>query len=49
VGNLRIVQWQVNQKKGTKLEFLVPWWDLQIGISVNQFLAAFSSKNAEFR
>ncbi|KAH7433986.1 hypothetical protein KP509_07G096100 [Ceratopteris richardii] len=49
VSNLRIVQWQVNQRKSTKLEFLVPWWDLQLGVSVNQFLSVFSSKNADFR
>lgn len=28
-----------------KLEFLVPWWDLQLGISVHEF----ASKNADFR
>ncbi|MCO5604480.1 hypothetical protein L7F22_058646 [Adiantum nelumboides] len=49
IGNLRIVQWQVNQRKSTKLEFLVPWWDLQLGVSVNQFLSVFSSKNVDFR
>ncbi|KAF2282993.1 hypothetical protein GH714_043055 [Hevea brasiliensis] len=35
--NLRILQWQVCKRKHNKLEFLVPWWDLQLGISVNQF------------
>ncbi|MCO5569873.1 hypothetical protein L7F22_023587 [Adiantum nelumboides] len=49
IGNLRIVQWQVNQRKSTKLEFLIPWWDLQLGVSVNQFLSVFSSKNVDFR
>ncbi|KAH7435673.1 hypothetical protein KP509_06G074700 [Ceratopteris richardii] len=48
-GNLRLVQWQVCQRKGKKLEFLVPWWDLQLGVSVNQFLSVFSSKNSSFR
>ncbi|TVU21539.1 hypothetical protein EJB05_31180, partial [Eragrostis curvula] len=47
--NLRIVQWQVCRKKQNKLEFLMPWWDLQLGVSVNQFLSIFASKNAEFR
>jgi hypothetical protein len=49
VGNLRIMQWQAYQKKKHRLEFLVPWWDLQHGVSINQFLSAFVSKNAEFR
>ncbi|MCO5600727.1 hypothetical protein L7F22_054842 [Adiantum nelumboides] len=48
-GNLRLVQWQACQRKGKRLEFLVPWWDLQIGVSVNQFLSVFTSKNASFR
>jgi hypothetical protein len=47
--NLRIVQWQVCKKKQNKLEFLMPWWDLQLGVSVNQFLSIFTSKNADFR
>jgi len=47
--NLRIVQWQVCRKKQNKLEFLMPWWDLQLGISVNQFLSIFASKNSVFR
>ena len=47
--NLRIVQWQANQRKKNRLEFLVPWWDLQHGCSINQFLSAFASKNADFR
>jgi uncharacterized protein involved in copper resistance len=49
VSNLRIVQWQANQRKKNRLEFLVPWWDLQHGVSINQFLSAFASKNADFR
>jgi hypothetical protein len=40
---------QVARKRHNKLEFLVPWWDLQLGISVNQFLSIFTSKNADFR
>ncbi|KAI5059919.1 hypothetical protein GOP47_0024339 [Adiantum capillus-veneris] len=48
-GNLRLVQWQASHRKGKKMEFLVPWWDLQLGISVNQFLSVFASKNASFR
>ncbi|KAG9459407.1 hypothetical protein H6P81_003915 [Aristolochia fimbriata] len=47
--NLRILQWQVSQRKGDKLEFLVPWWDLQLGISVNQFISIFASTNSDFR
>jgi len=47
--NLRIVQWQVCRKKQDKLEFLMPWWDLQLGVSVNQFLSIFASKNSDFR
>ncbi|XP_058074611.1 uncharacterized protein LOC131223281 [Magnolia sinica] len=47
--NLRILQWQVCKKKQNKLEFLIPWWDLQLGISVNQFLSIFASKNSDFR
>lgn len=49
MSNLRIVQWQANQRKKNRLEFLVPWWDLQHGCSINQFLSAFASKNADFR
>ncbi|VAH73967.1 unnamed protein product [Triticum turgidum subsp. durum] len=47
--NLRIMQLQASRKKHNKLEFLVPWWDLQLGISVNQFLSIFASKNTDFR
>ncbi|KAH7652116.1 hypothetical protein IHE45_20G100900 [Dioscorea alata] len=47
--NLRILQWQVCRKKQGKLDFLIPWWDFQLGISVNQFLSIFASKNTEFR
>jgi hypothetical protein len=47
--NLQIVQWQVCRKKQNKPEFLVPWWDLQLGVSVNQFLSIVASKNADFR
>lgn len=47
--NLRLLQWQVCKKKHHKLEFLVPWWDLQVGISVNQFLSIFASSNSDFR
>ncbi|KAJ0985639.1 hypothetical protein J5N97_003995 [Dioscorea zingiberensis] len=47
--NLRILQWQVCRKKQNKLDFLIPWWDFQLGISVNQFLSIFASKNSEFR
>jgi len=47
--NLRIVQWQVCRKKQNKLEFLMTWWDLQLGVSVNQFLSIFASKNSDFR
>eukprot|EP00268_Persea_americana_P062742 TRINITY_DN8065_c0_g3_i2.p1 TRINITY_DN8065_c0_g3~~TRINITY_DN8065_c0_g3_i2.p1 ORF type:complete len:775 (-),score=197.75 TRINITY_DN8065_c0_g3_i2:269-2593(-) len=48
-GNLRVLQWQVCRKMQNKLEFLVPWWDLQLGVSVNQFLSVFASKNSDFR
>jgi hypothetical protein len=47
--NLRIVQWQAYLRKRNRLEFLVPWWDLQHGCSINQFLSAFAAKNADFR
>jgi hypothetical protein len=47
--NLQIVQWQARQRKKNRLEFLVPWWDLQHGVSINQFISTFASKNAEFR
>ncbi|KAB1218628.1 hypothetical protein CJ030_MR3G026508 [Morella rubra] len=47
--NLRILQWQVCKKKRNNLEFLVPWWEFQLGISVNQFLSIFASKNSDFR
>ncbi|KAB2037353.1 hypothetical protein ERO13_D03G064900v2 [Gossypium hirsutum] len=47
--NLRILQWQVCKKKYNKLEFQVPWWDFQLGISVNQFLSIFASRNSDFR
>ncbi|XP_065865059.1 uncharacterized protein [Euphorbia lathyris] len=47
--NLRILQWQVCKRKHTKLEFLVPWWDFQLGISVNQFISIFASSNSDFR
>lgn len=47
--NQRIMQWQVCRKKQNKLEFLMPWWDLQLGVSVNQFLSIFASKNSDFR
>ncbi|KAL4559950.1 hypothetical protein LXL04_032096 [Taraxacum kok-saghyz] len=47
--NLRLLQWQVCKKKHHKLEFLVPWWDLQVGISVNQFMSIFASSNSDFR
>ncbi|KAF5177623.1 trichohyalin [Thalictrum thalictroides] len=47
--NLRLLQRQVYKKKHNKLEFLVPWWDLQLGVSVNQFLSIFASSNSDFR
>lgn len=47
--NLQIVQWQARQRKKNRLEFLVPWWDLQHGVSISQFLSTFASKNVEFR
>ncbi|KAK8962902.1 hypothetical protein KSP40_PGU014470 [Platanthera guangdongensis] len=47
--NLRILQWQVCRKKKNKLDLLIPWWDLQLGISVNQFLTMFASRNSDFR
>ncbi|XP_010545784.1 PREDICTED: trichohyalin [Tarenaya hassleriana] len=47
--NLRILQWQACKNKRDKLEFLVPWWDLQVGISVNQFLSIFAASNSDFR
>ncbi|XP_010537958.1 PREDICTED: uncharacterized protein LOC104812485 [Tarenaya hassleriana] len=47
--NLRLLQRQVYKKKHNKLEFLIPWWDLQLGISVTQFLSIFASSNSDFR
>ncbi|KAG6581909.1 hypothetical protein SDJN02_20210, partial [Cucurbita argyrosperma subsp. argyrosperma] len=47
--NLRILQWQACKRKHHKLEFLVPWWDFQLGITVNQFLSIFASSNSDFR
>ncbi|XP_068648051.1 uncharacterized protein [Aristolochia californica] len=47
--NLRILQWQVSRKKHDKLEFLVPWWDLQLGLSINQFISIFASTNLDYR
>ncbi|KAK6914948.1 hypothetical protein RJ641_020065 [Dillenia turbinata] len=47
--NLRILQWQVCKKKHNKLEYLVPWWEFQLGISINQFLSIFASSNSDFR
>lgn len=47
--NLRILQWQACKRKHKKLEFLVPWWELQLGVSVNQFLSVFASSNSDFR
>ncbi|KAL2332423.1 hypothetical protein Fmac_020004 [Flemingia macrophylla] len=49
LSNLRILQRQVCKRKKNKLEFLVPWWDFQLGISVNQFLSVFASSNSDFR
>lgn len=47
--NLRILQWQVCKRKHNQLEFLVPWWDLQLGISINQFISIFAASNSDFR
>ncbi|KAL2927332.1 Myomegalin [Bienertia sinuspersici] len=47
--NLRILQWQVCKRKHNQLEFLVPWWDLQLGISINQFISMFAASNSDFR
>ncbi|GJN05628.1 hypothetical protein PR202_ga23275 [Eleusine coracana subsp. coracana] len=47
--NLWMTQWQVCQKKQNKLEFLMPRWDLQLGVFVNQFISIFASKNMDFR
>lgn len=47
--NLRILQWQVCKRKHNQLEFLVPWWDFQLGISINQFLSFFAASNSDFR
>ncbi|CAH8337543.1 unnamed protein product [Eruca vesicaria subsp. sativa] len=47
--NLRIVQWQARKNKKDKLEFLVPWWDLQVGISVNQFMCIFAASSSDFK
>ncbi|GAB2250201.1 hypothetical protein Droror1_Dr00013560 [Drosera rotundifolia] len=47
--NLRILQWQICERKHNKLEMLVPWWDMQLGISINQFLSIFAASNSDFR
>ncbi|KAK8971109.1 hypothetical protein KSP40_PGU010659 [Platanthera guangdongensis] len=47
--NLRILQWQVCRKKKRKLDLIISWWDLQLRISVNQFLTMFASRNSNFR
>ncbi|MED6124343.1 hypothetical protein PIB30_058119 [Stylosanthes scabra] len=49
VSNLRIIQKQACKKKRNKLEFLIPWWEFQLGVSVNQFLSIFTSSNSDFR
>ncbi|XP_019436389.1 PREDICTED: trichohyalin-like isoform X2 [Lupinus angustifolius] len=49
MSNLRIIQRQAYRRKKNKLEFLVPWWDFQLGISVNQFLSIFAASNSDFR
>lgn len=49
LSNLRLLQRQACKRKKNKLEFLVPWWDFQLGISVNQFLSVFASSNSDFR
>ncbi|RAL44062.1 hypothetical protein DM860_014983 [Cuscuta australis] len=49
LSNLRILQWQVCKKKQNQLEFVIPWWDLQVGLSINQFLSIFASTNSDFR
>ncbi|XP_028766301.1 uncharacterized protein LOC114724159 [Neltuma alba] len=49
LSNLRILQRQACKKRKNKLEFLVPWWDFQLGLSVNQFLSIFASPNSDFR
>ncbi|KAE9585849.1 hypothetical protein Lalb_Chr24g0395661 [Lupinus albus] len=49
MSNLRIIQRQAYKRKKNNLEFLVPWWDFQLGISVNQFLSIFASSNSDFR
>ncbi|KAK7261883.1 hypothetical protein RIF29_28206 [Crotalaria pallida] len=49
MSNLRIMQRQAYKRKKNKLEFLVPWWDFQLGISVNQFLSIFAASNSDFR
>ncbi|CAH8358240.1 unnamed protein product [Eruca vesicaria subsp. sativa] len=41
--NVRIVQGQALKTKMDKLEFLVPWLDLRVGISVNPFLSILAA------
>ena len=48
-GNLRILQWQVCKRKYHQMGFLVPWWDCQLGVSINQFLSIFAAVNSDFR
>lgn len=47
--NLQIIQWQANSNKQDKLEFTVPWWDLQIGALVAYFIRLVSSTDIAHR
>lgn len=47
--NLQIIQWQANASKKDYLEFMVPWWELQIGVSVAQLIRLVSSGDSSIR
>ena len=47
--NLQIIQWQANASKKDHLEFVVPWWELQIGVSVAQLIRLVSSVDSSIR
>lgn len=47
--NLQIIQWQANATKKDSLEFVVPWWELQIGVSVAQLIRLVASVDSGSR
>ena len=41
--------WTTNASKKDYLEFMVPWWELQIGVSVAQLIRLVSSGDSSIR